>query len=391
MFSLRSLARRIEVQGAMSDTLQQLLALPIPLPLIFGLGLVVAIGIVAILIILLRARPPATDPAAEQRMADLNARVQAMGELLAKAQGQLQQTVHERLDAITARVGESMQTSTKHTAEHLQQLHARLAVIDSAQKNITDLAAQVSSLQSVLSNKQSRGAFGQAQLEAIVADVLPKGAFEFQYTLSNRSRPDCVIFMPDSGPLVVDAKFPLEAMTAFRDAQTEEDRKAAIQRVKQDVTKHIGDIATKYLLPGETQDIALMFIPSEAVYADLHERFDDIVQRAQRARVMIVSPTLMVMAIQVIKQVRKDAQMREAADQIRHEVGHMMKDVRLLGERVRKLQTHLGQTSTDVEAILTSAGRIEKRATRIEDLEFDSDSGSAEVIPAPIRSLGAAE
>ena len=375
----------------MPDTLQQLLALPIPLPLIFGLGLVVAIGIVAILIILLRARPPATDPAAEQRMADLNARVQAMGELLAKAQGQLQQTVHERLDAITARVGESMQTSTKHTAEHLQQLHARLAVIDSAQKNITDLAAQVSSLQSVLSNKQSRGAFGQAQLEAIVADVLPKGAFEFQYTLSNRSRPDCVIFMPDSGPLVVDAKFPLEAMTAFRDAQTEEDRKAAIQRVKQDVTKHIGDIATKYLLPGETQDIALMFIPSESVYADLHERFDDIVQRAQRARVMIVSPTLMVMAIQVIKQVRKDAQMREAADQIRHEVGHMMKDVRLLGERVRKLQTHLGQTSTDVEAILTSAGRIEKRATRIEDLEFDSDSGSAEVIPAPIRSLGAAE
>jgi len=375
----------------MSDTLQQLLALPIPLPLIFGLGLVVAIGIVAILIILLRARPPATDPAAEQRMADLNARVQAMGELLAKAQGQLQQTVHERLDAITARVGESMQTSTKHTAEHLQQLHARLAVIDSAQKNITNLAAQVSSLQSVLSNKQSRGAFGQAQLEAIVADVLPKGAFEFQYTLSNRSRPDCVIFMPDSGPLVVDAKFPLEAMTAFRDAQTEEDRKAAIQRVKQDVTKHIGDIATKYLLPGETQDIALMFIPSESVYADLHERFDDIVQRAQRARVMIVSPTLMVMAIQVIKQVRKDAQMREAADQIRHEVGHMMKDVRLLGERVRKLQTHLGQTSTDVEAILTSAGRIEKRATRIEDLEFDSDSGSAEVIPAPIRSLGAAE
>jgi len=375
----------------MPDTLQQLLALPIPLPLIFGLGLVVAIGIVAILIILLRARPPATDPAAEQRMADLNARVQAMGELLAKAQGQLQQTVHERLDAITARVGESMQTSTKHTAEHLQQLHARLAVIDSAQKNITDLAAQVSSLQSVLSNKQSRGAFGQAQLEAIVADVLPKGAFEFQYTLSNRSRPDCVIFMPDSGPLVVDAKFPLEAMTAFRDAQNEEDRKAAIQRVKQDVTKHIGDIATKYLLPGETQDIALMFIPSESVYADLHERFDDIVQRAQRARVMIVSPTLMVMAIQVIKQVRKDAQMREAADQIRHEVGHMMKDVRLLGERVRKLQTHLGQTSTDVEAILTSAGRIEKRATRIEDLEFDSDSGSAEVIPAPIRSLGAAE
>jgi len=375
----------------MLETLQQLLALPVPPPLIFGVGVVATIGIIGIIVILLRPRPPVTDPAAEQRMADLNARVQAMGELLAKAQSQLQQTVHERLDAVTARLGESMQTSTKHTAEHLQQLHARLAVIDNAQKNITDLATTVTSLQNVLSNKQSRGAFGQAQLEAIVADILPKGAFEFQYTLSNRTRPDCVIFMPDSGPLVVDAKFPLEAMTAFRDAQTEDDRKAAIQRVKQDVAKHVTDIASKYLLPGETQDIALMFIPSESVYAELHERFDDIVQRAQRARVMIVSPTLMVMAIQVIKQVRKDAQMREAADQIRNEVGHMMKDVRLLGERVRKLQTHLGQTSTDVEAILTSAGRIEKRAARIEDLEFDGDSGSAEVIPAPIRALGAAE
>ncbi|MCK9915765.1 DNA recombination protein RmuC [Microbacteriaceae bacterium K1510] len=375
----------------MPETLQQLLALPVPLPLIFGLGVVATIGVIAIIVILLRPRAPVTDLAAEKRMADLNARVQAMGELLARAQGQLQQTVHERLDAVTARLGESMQTSTKHTAEHLQQLHARLAVIDNAQKNITDLATTVTSLQNVLSNKQSRGAFGQAQLEAIVADILPKGAFEFQYTLSNRTRPDCVIFMPDSGPLVVDAKFPLEAMTAFRDAQTEEDRKAAIQRVKQDVAKHITDIAGKYLLPGETQDIALMFIPSESVYAELHERFDDIVQRAQRARVMIVSPTLMVMAIQVIKQVRKDAQMREAADQIRNEVGHMMKDVRLLGERVRKLQTHLGQTSTDVEAILTSAGRIEKRAARIEDLEFDGDNGGAEVIPAPIRSLGAAE
>ncbi|AXK82813.1 DNA recombination protein RmuC [Pseudolabrys taiwanensis] len=373
----------------MPETLQQLLALPVPLPLIFGI--VTTIGIIGIIVILLRPRPPATDAAAEQRMADLNARVQAMGELLAKAQGQLQQTVHERLDAVTARLGESMQTSTKHTAEHLQQLHARLAVIDNAQKNITDLATQVTSLQNVLSNKQSRGAFGQAQLEAIVADILPKGAFEFQYTLSNRMRPDCVIFMPDSGPLVIDAKFPLEAMTAFRDAQTEDDRKAAIQRVRQDIAKHITDIAGKYLLPGETQDIALMFIPSESVYAELHERFDDMVQRAQRARVMIVSPTLMVMAIQVIKQVRKDAQMREAADQIRNEVGHMMKDVRLLGERVRKLQTHLGQTTTDVESILTSAGRIEKRAARIEDLEFDGDSGGAEVIPAPIRSLGAAE
>jgi DNA recombination protein RmuC len=359
--------------------------------LLLALGLVIAAGVAAVIVLLLRPRAPVADPAAEQKLAELNAKIGAMGELLAGAQSRLQDTVNHRLDTVTQHLGESMKTSTKHTTEHLQQLHARLAVIDSAQKNITDLATQVNSLQSVLANKQSRGAFGQGQLEAIVADILPKGAFEFQYTLTNKTRPDCVIFMPESGPLVIDAKFPLEAMTAYRDAASEEERKAAAQRVKQDVTKHISDIADKYMIPGETQDIALMFIPSESVYADLHERFDDIVQRAHRARVMIVSPTLMVMAIQVIKQVRKDAQMREAADQIRDEVGHMMKDVRLLSERVRKFQTHLGQTAGDMDAILTSTGRIEKRATKIEELDFEGDVAGAEVIAAPIRKLGAAE
>jgi DNA recombination protein RmuC len=357
-----------------------------------GLGALIAIGVVAILVLLLRRREPVADPIAEQRMAELNARLDAMGSWLQNSHTQLQQTVNTRLDTVTHNLGQSMQTSAKHTTEHLQQLHARLAVIDSAQKNISELATQVSSLQGILANKQSRGAFGQGQLEAIVADVLPKGAYEFQHMLSNRTRPDCAIFMPDSGPLIIDAKFPLEAMTAWRDAETEDERKQAVARVKQDITKHIADIAGKYLIPGETQDIALMFIPSESVYADLHERFDDIVQRAQRARVMIVSPTLMVMAIQVIKQVRKDAEMREAADQIRSEVGHMMKDVRLLGDRVRKLQTHFGQANKEIDDILVSTGKIENRAGKIEDLEFDGDErAGAEVIPAPMRKLEAGE
>jgi DNA recombination protein RmuC len=362
-----------------------------PETLLVVLALIIAIGVVAILVLLLRPRAAPVDLAAEQRMAGLNAQVKAMGELLANAQARLQDTVHQRLDAVTQNLGESMKTSTKNTTDHLQQLHARLAVIDSAQKNITDLATQVNSLQNVLANKQSRGAFGQGQLEAIIADMLPKGAYEFQFTLSNKSRPDCAIFMPDSGPLIIDAKFPLEGMTAMRAATSDDERKLAVARVKQDITKHISDIV-KYMIPGETQDIALMFIPSESVYAELHERFDDIVQRAHRARVMIVSPTLMVMAIQVIKQVRKDAQMREAADQIRDEVGHMMKDVRLLSERVRKLQTHFGQANEDVVNILTSTGRIEKRATNIEELDFDSDAPkSADIIPAPIRKLEAGE
>jgi DNA recombination protein RmuC len=357
------------------------------------LALVIATGVIAIIALLLRAKPPAVDPAAEQRLMELNARLDAMGSWLQNSHTQLQQTVNTRLDTVSQNLGVSLQTTTKHTVENLQKLNERLAVIDIAQKNITELATQVSSLQGVLANKQSRGAFGQGQLEAIIADVLPKGAYEFQYTLKNKSRPDCAIFMPESGPLIIDAKFPLEAMTAWRAAATDEERKLAVARVKQDIAKHITDIADKYLIPGETQDIALMFIPSESVYADLHERFDDVVQRAQRARIMIVSPTLMVMAIQVIKQVRKDVEMREAADQIRIEVGHMMKDVTLLSERVRKLQGHFGQSSKDIDDILTSAGKIEKRAAKIEELEFDGDEAEAgaEVIQAPLRKLQAGE
>ena len=360
--------------------------------ILIGLGLILTIGMLAVIALLIRQRAPMVDPAAEQRLAQVNANLQTMGQMLAAAQSQLQQSVNQRLDAVTQNLGESMKTTTKHTTDHLQQLHARLAVIDTAQKNITELATQVSSLQSVLTNKQSRGAFGQGQLEAIIADVLPKGAYQFQHTLSNRTRPDCAIFMPESGPLIIDAKFPLEAMTALRGAATDDERKQATQRVKQDIAKHICDIAEKYLIPGETQDIALMFIPSESVYADLHERFDDLVQRAHRARVMIVSPTLMVMAIQVIRQVRKDAQMREAADQIRHEVGYLLKDVSLLGDRVRKLQTHLGQTNTDIDAILISTGKIEKRAGKIEELEFDGDAHAELPMPMGVaRVLPAAE
>jgi DNA recombination protein RmuC len=362
------------------------------LALALGAGVVVALGVIVILVLLLRPRKPVADPAAEQRLMELNARLDAMGSWLQNSHTQLQQTVNSRLDTVTQNLGESMKTTTKHTTEHLQQLHARLAVIDSAQKNITELATQVSSLQNVLSNKQSRGAFGQGQLEAIIADVLPKGAYEFQYTLSNRTRPDCVIFMPEAGPLIIDAKFPLEAMTAWREAQTDEDRKLAVARVKQDITRHISDIAEKYLIPGETQDVALMFIPSESLYADLYERFDDLVQRARRARVMIVSPNMAFLAIQLVRQIRKDAEMQEATHMIRTEVGHMMKDVGLLGDRVRKLQGHFGQTTKDIDDILISTGKIEKRAAKIEALEFDGDEApSAEVIEAPLRKLQAGE
>jgi DNA recombination protein RmuC len=359
--------------------------------LLLVLALAIAAGVIAIIVLLLRPKPPVADAAAEARIGELTATVQTMGQMLASAQTQLQQHVNQRLDAVTQNLGESMKTSTKHTTEHLQQLHARLAVIDSAQKNITDLASQVTTLQQVLGNKQSRGAFGQGRMEAIIQDGLPKDCYEFQATLSNRARPDCCVYLPGSPSLVIDAKFPLEAVTAFREAQSEEDKKLAMARVRQDLGKHIGDISEKYLIPGETQDMALMFVPSESVYAELYDGFDDIFQKAYRAKVIVVSPSLLMLAIQVIQQIRKDARMREAADKILAEVSLLVGDVQRLRDRVTNLDRHFGQANKDVEQIVTSADKILSRGEKISGVEFGEEATAPNVIPAPVGKLGAAE
>jgi DNA recombination protein RmuC len=291
---------------------------------------------------------------------------------------------------VTAHLGTSVQTASKQTTENLQKLNERLAVIDNAQRNLTDLASQVTSLQSVLTNKQSRGAFGQARMESIVQDGLPKGAYEFQYTLSNRTRPDCCVFMPDKRPLIIDAKFPLEGVTAFREAKSEDEKRLAMQRLRQDVTRHFSEIADKYLIPGETHEMALMFVPSESVYAEIYDNFDDLVQKAYRARVVMVSPALLMLAIQVVQQIQKDARMREAADQIRDEVGHLMGDIGRLGDRVRKLQQHFNQSNEDVRQALISIEKIESRGDRIRQVEVGALEEASDDI-GPMRRLGAAE
>jgi DNA recombination protein RmuC len=357
-------------------------------------------ALVAAAMVYLLGRLPKRDAAADERLAELArlqsetaTRLQTIGDSLFNRQAELQRAVNERLDSVTQRLGESMQTSTKDTVDHLQKLNERLAVIDNAQKNLTDLTSQVTSLRDILGNKQARGAFGQGRMEVIVRDGLPKGCYEFQFTLSNRTRPDCVVFMPgDARPIVIDAKFPLESVTAFREAKNDDGRKQAAQRLRQDVAKHVGDIAQKYLIPGETQEMALMFVPSESVYAELHDGFDDIVQKAYRARVVMVSPSLLMLAIQVMQQIQKDARMREAADHIRTEVGHMMGDLGRLGERVRKLQQHFGQANEDMRQILISFEKIEKRGARIEELEFDGEETKPGVaVPATIFKLEAGE
>ena len=306
-------------------------------------------------------------------------RVDAMGQALAGRQAEMARAVSERLDSVTHKVGQSMEQTTRNTMDSLRVLHERLGIIDSAHKNLTDLTTQVTTLRDVLANKQSRGAFGQARMEAIVQDGMPKGSYEFQHTLSTGKRPDCVVFLPDQRPLCIDAKFPLEAVTALRDARSDEEKKYATQRLRQDVMKHVNDIADKYLIPGETQDSALMFVPSESVYAEIHDGFDDVIQKAYRARVVLVSPSLLMLAIQVMQQILKDARMRDAADQIRTEVVNMMGDVERLRDRVSKLGGHFDQVNEDVRQVLISVNKIGKRAARIEELDFDKPADQADV------------
>ena len=326
---------------------------------------------------------------------EMTGRIQSFAEMLGGRQAELARTVTERLDSVSHRLGEGMSNAARATVESLGQLHERLAVVDAAQNRLAELSSHLVTLKDVLANKQARGAFGQGRMEAIVADGLPKDAFAFQHTLSNGKRPDCVVFLPgDERPLVIDAKFPLESITAFREAKSEAERRASAQRLRQDLAKHIADISERYLLAGETQDLALMFVPSESLYAEIHENFDDLMQKAFRARVLLVSPSLLMLAIQVLQVIVKDARMREQTEIIRGEVGKLMDDVGRLHERALNLQKHFGQASEDITQVLTSAEKVAKRGAKIEALEFDEEpaAGKRPEIPAPLGlKLGAAE
>lgn len=315
---------------------------------------------------------------AEMRMAEIlksqgemQGRMQTMAELFGARQSELNQSIRERLDGMTNRLGHTMSEQTKSTHENLARLQERLAVIDTAQNNIQTLAGQVVQLQAILNNKQTRGAFGQARMETIIADGLPQGAYEFQATLSNGNRPDCLVRMPNNSPsLVIDAKFPLEAWNAMRETENAETKKLAAVQFRRDMDVHIRDISEKYLINGETQDTAFLFVPSESIFADIHEHFEIVVQKAHRARIVIVSPSLLMLSIQVIQAILKDARMREQAHLIQGEVIRLMDDVSRLDDRVRKLQTHFSQANKDIDDILVSSGKVTRRGAKIEALEF---------------------
>ncbi|MCY0149570.1 DNA recombination protein RmuC [Hoeflea sp. G2-23] len=306
---------------------------------------------------------------------EMQGRMGTMAELFGARQAELNQSIGQRLDGMTQRIGTTLTDQTRTTHENLSKLQERLAVIDTAQANIQSLARDVVGLQAILSNKQTRGAFGQSRMETIVQDGLPMGAFSFQPTLSNGMRPDCTIAMPNDAPdLVIDAKFPLEAWNAMRAAETEgsgeQAAQSAQQRFRRDIEVHIRDISEKYLLAGETQDTAFLFVPSESIFAEIHENFEAIVHKAQRARVVIVSPSLLMLSIQVIQALLKDARMREQAHLIQGEVLRLMEDLSRLDDRTRKLQAHFSMAQKDVDLILTSSDKLSKRGAKIEALEF---------------------
>lgn len=326
---------------------------------------------------------------AEARMAEIlkaqsemHGRMASMAEIFGSRQAELNQAIHQRFDSMSSRIGQSMTEHQKSTHENLSRLQERLAVIDTAQSNIQKLATDVVQLQSILSNKQTRGAFGQGRMETIIADGLPMDAYSFQATLSNGNRPDCIVHMPNDAPnLVIDAKFPLEAWNAIREASDPAQATEAAKRFQRDMDVHIKAISEKYLLPGETQDTAFLFVPSESIFADIHEHHEAIIQKAHRARVVIVSPSLLMLSIQVVQALLKDARMREQAHLIQAEVLRLMEDVTRLDDRVRKLQNHFGQASKDIDDILVSSGKVTKRGQKIEAMDFDNERAAAQQVP----------
>jgi DNA recombination protein RmuC len=304
--------------------------------------------------------------------------LQQMTEIAAARQEELARAVNDRLDRVSQHLGASLDETGRRTSDDLARLHERLAVIDTAQKNIAELSGRVVSLQDILANKQARGAFGQIRMEAIVEDGLPKGAYSFQPTLSNGRRPDCLIQLSSaSAALVVDAKFPLEGFEALRTAIDEAARKDAQARVRRDVSKHIDDVAGKYFIPGETQDTALMFLPAESIYAELHDGFPDLIQKAHRERIVIVSPNMLMLAVQTMMAILKDVRTREQASVIQREVGLLLEDVGKLAGRIVEFQRRFGQLAPDLDKILAGANKIADRGRRIDSLEVEEGKEAA--------------
>lgn len=371
-------------------------------PEVLVLGGLVAV-LLGFLVLILRTATrsaSAAEPLARE-VAWLSTRIQQIGdgqqqlagglhhvsEAQAVSQTAMLQVMETRLAEVQRQMTEALHGTSTRTARSLGELQQRLETIDKAQANIEKLSGNVLSLQDILSNKQTRGAFGEIQLHDIVQKALPKDAYTMQATLSNGKRADCLIHLPNPpGPIVIDAKFPLEAYEALRRADSPRLQQEAAQLMRAAVRAHIRAISEKYILEGETADGALMFLPSEAVYAELHANFPDLVREGFAAKVWIVSPTTCMATLNTMRAVLKDARMREQAGAIRKELSLLYSDVERLGARVENLDRHFGQAAKDIEEIKISSDKATKRARRLDNFDFE------ELAPdTPAKVIGAAE
>jgi DNA recombination protein RmuC len=371
----------------------------ITLILMMAAGSFALVVMILLLIVARAARraAKATAPLTNQ-MEYLNQRVQTIGDgqqqlagglthvsdAQAAQQNNMLKLMEARLAAVQEQMTLNLTTNAKTTANSLGELQQRLVTIDKAQDNIQKLSGDVLSLQDILANKQTRGAFGEIQLQEIVSKALPSDAFAWQATLSNGKRADCLIHLPNPpGPIVIDSKFPLEAYEALRNATTELDTRDAVKFMRTSVKAHIKAISEKYILEGETADGAIMFLPSEAVYAELHSNFPELIREGFDARVWIVSPTTCMATLNTMRAILKDARMREQAGAIRTALRQLHRDVELVVDRVDKLNSHFNQARKDIEGISTAAERAGKRAHKLDNFDFEEIEAIDPVAPLP--------
>ncbi len=283
----------------------------------------------------------------------------------------LSKTVDGRLELIGGKVNERLDEGFKKTNETFVSVMARLATIDEAQKKIDGLTTNMVSLQELLGDKRSRGAFGEVQLEGLVRNILPANAYEFQYTLPNGTRADCVLKLPaPTGMVAVDAKFPLENYHRMFDG-TEVERALAARQFKADIKKHVDDIADKYIIPDVTSDGAVMFVPAEAVFAEIHARHPDVVDYAMQRRVWVVSPTTLMAVLNTARAVMKDVETRKQVHIIQDELGKLGKEFGRFDERMKKLADHIRQAHEDAQDVQITSQKISKRFISIERVELD--------------------
>jgi len=310
--------------------------------------------------------------AVQEQISRIAAQEAAMADRLTQAERSLTEAIKGQNESLSAALSSQTERMTTSLGATSAEIKERLAVIDAARGNIEALGTQVNTLAGILGNKQARGAFGESQMEQIIADRLPSDAFTLQATLSNGKRADCLIHLPNPpGPIAIDSKFPLESWLMLRDAADDATRTQKLRQFSADVQKHIKDVAERYIIPGETAEGALIFVPSEAIYAELHTSLVSLVSDATRRGVYIVSPTTLWAVLGTMRALLRDVRLRTEAGRIRKEVDKMLADVVRLEDRTDSLRKHFGQVQKDVDQIETSVGAIKRGGQRIADLELD--------------------